>query len=444
MLGIVACSNWLDEKPDISLVVPKNIEDYQAILDNSNSIFNVNQPALGEIASDNFFVSNSTWQSWPTVTERNTYKWADDPYEGTFSHDWRFAFERILTANIVLEGIEKIYPGESDEMKLANWKKVKGSALFFRAFDFYNLTQIFCKPYDPLSAKMDLGLPLRLSSSVNEKSVRASLQETYDQIFNDLQLAVSLLPNISNNPTTPSKPSAYALLSRIYLSIENYNQALLNADLCLQLKNELVDYNTLDGANIFPIPIFFGEDIFHSDLAPYAALNLISGCIIDTSLYNTYSENDLRRTIFYREFSDDLRFWGSYSTPTDVYGGLATDEIYLIRAECYARKNITTQALNDLNTLLSKRFKSGTFTPLKATTADEVLRLILTERRKELVFRGVRWTDLRRLNKDSRFAITLKRTVNGQVFTLPPNDARYTFPIPPDEIRTSGIEQNPR
>ena len=69
----------------------------------------------------------------------------------------------------------------------------------------------------------------------------------------------------------------------------------------------------------------------------------------------------------------------------------------------------------------------------------------LAERRKELIQRGLRWTDLRRLNLDPRFAVTIERVVQGATYQLLPNDLRYTFLIPNDEIFANGlIEQNPR
>jgi hypothetical protein len=129
-----------------------------------------------------------------------------------------------------------------------------------------------------------------------------------------------------------------------------------------------------------------------------------------------------------------------------MFSGLATDEMYLIRAECNARKNKKTEALNDLNALLVKRWKTNTFTHIDTPTADAALQVILQERRKELCFRGIRWTDLRRLNQDPRFAVTLKRGLLGSttLFTLPPNSDRYVYPIPDSEILFSGVPQNPR
>ncbi len=56
--------------------------------------------------------------------------------------------------------------------------------------------------------------------------------------------------------------------------------------------------------------------------------------------------------------------------------------------------------------------------------------------------RGLRWTDLRRLNREPRYAISLERTVLGQPYNLPPNHQHYTFPIPDDIISLSGMPQN--
>lgn len=93
---------------------------------------------------------------------------------------------------------------------------------------------------------------------------------------------------------------------------------------------------------------------------------------------------------------------------------------------------------------MAKRWKTGSFVPLTAATAEGALRLVLAERRKEMVGRGMRWLDLRRLNGDSRFAVTLKRDIAGTVYTLPPNSPRYTFYLPDIVVKTSGLTQNRR
>jgi hypothetical protein len=114
-----------------------------------------------------------------------------------------------------------------------------------------------------------------------------------------------------------------------------------------------------------------------------------------------------------------------------------------MRAESFARVGDKDAALLNLNTLLEKRWKSGTFTPVSAASDEEALAIILAERRKELVMRGLRFMDLKRLNKEGA-NITLTRVVEGQVYTLPPNDLRYALAIPEQVIEVSGLTQNPR
>jgi len=67
----------------------------------------------------------------------------------------------------------------------------------------------------------------------------------------------------------------------------------------------------------------------------------------------------------------------------------------------------------------------------------------LTERRRELIMRGLRWSDIRRLNLEGA-GITQTRTANGKVHTLLPNDPRYALALPEDVIERSGMVQNRR
>ena len=72
-----------------------------------------------------------------------------------------------------------------------------------------------------------------------------------------------------------------------------------------------------------------------------------------------------------------------------------------------------------------------------------VLETVLEERRKELVWRSIRWSDIKRLNRDGK-GIELVREIGDKKYTLSPNDLRYVLPIPDDEIAFSGLTQNKR
>jgi starch-binding outer membrane protein, SusD/RagB family len=449
---------FLEEKSDIALVVPESLDDMQAIMDNDR-IMNGSSlagvagpvPSLSDIAADNYYLTLDNFSSFPNQMQKQAYLWALKVYSGTVI-DWNFGYRSIFYANNVLTGIEKIQRSSENTLQ---WENVKGSALFFRAHAFYHLAQVFAKTYDKVSAATDLGIPLRLDPDVNEKSVRASVQGTYDQILADLMEAVNLLPVNPKFKTRPSKPAAYALLARVYLVMENYSKAKQYADSCLYLNSALMDYNNPeapDYVNVLSNTPFkqYNIEIIFSVLAavdmPPGPIYLSSKATIDSNLYNSYSLNDLRRSAFFRAATPSgARAKGTYDGTTFAFMGIATDEIYLIRAECNARLNKVTEALNDLNALMIKRWKNnGSWVPFTASGASEALNLVLQERRKELVFRGLRWTDLRRLNKQG-YNLTLKRILDGQAYILSPGDNRWVFPIPPDVIEANpGMPPNPR
>jgi tetratricopeptide (TPR) repeat protein len=431
-----SCKKYLDEKSNKKLVVPASIQDAQAIVD-SYGLLNSFYPSLGVQSDDDFYLLDSYWSTLTTVTQNN-YIWAKENFN---EFEWGYLYQMVLYANVARETAENITP---DAGNSADLKRIRGAALFFRSFAFYHLAQCYTTQYDKATAAQAQGIPLRLTGNVNDVTVRSSLQQTYDQIISDLTGAASLLPSVSSPVGRPSKAAAFAALAKIYLSMEDYTMAGKYADSCLQINNLLIDYNTLNAASSFPIARFNPEVIFPAILIGPALLN-VTNWKVDSVLYQSYSNNDLRKTIFYQSNgTGTFGFKGSYDGSVSRFCGIATDEVYLIRAECKARLGNKDDAMADLNTLLIKRWKTGTFVPLTATNADDALAKILDERRKELVLRGTRWMDLRRLNRDSRFAKTLVRKLYGITYLLPPNDNRYTFYIPQNVIDISGIQQNQR
>lgn len=441
LLSLAGCQEgFLDAKPDKSLVVPTTASDYQAILDNFNTM---NTPGLNLIAGDEFVTTDQMYHALEQV-ERQTYLWADDLYEGGSATDWESCYKAVFTANIVLEGTAKLAgPQPSDE--LAN---LMGYAYFYRANAFYGLAQQFAPAYETQNARAQIGIPLKLTSQVTSTVPRATLYDTYQQILSDLQQAVQLITAESVWKNRPSRAAALALMARVYLVMGEYELAEQNASASLAINGQLVDFNDVDAKTSLTFPnapnqankevIFYGRMNFYLFFfTPYYQ--------VDPDLYQSYDSTDLRKQCYY-DTLDDGAVWykGSYAGSFGFFSGLATDELYLIRAECRARLGNTALALADLNTLLEKRYRKGTFKPVQANDSGQALRIILAERKKELVARGIRWADLRRLNQEKEFETLLRRTVDGKDYVLAPGSPKYTFPIPENEISASGIQQNPR
>lgn len=431
------CTKYLDAVPDKSLTVPTTVADYQALLE--NEIMFAKSPKLGEISADDLYLTDASLED-QEIYVRQAYQWSKDVNEGSTSLNWNYPYQKIYYANIVLEGIEKLRKAQTS----ADVDNLKGWALFCRANALYDLQEVFGQVYKPSSASVDLGIPVKLSTELQEKVQRSTVAATFQQIIQDLQQALTLVPlQISKvNRSRPSKIAVYALLARVNLTMQNYNQALENANECLKLYSSLIDYNTLSTSVKNPFSPIMDEVIYNA-----LQLNYDDRVFeVDRQLYSQYASDDLRKALYFTEntTAKTIILKGFYGGVNIAFAGLSTDEVYLIKAECEARLGHNDAALTALNTVLIKRFKTGTYQPFSTDTVTDILSLVLLEKRKECVFRGVRWSDLRRLNQDSRFAKTLTRVVGGVNYQLPSNDPRYVLPIPDDQIRTSGIQQNVR
>jgi len=396
-------------------------------------------PAMGEASSDDYFLSEQTFNT-RSDREQKVYTWT--PYDYNIGNDWNLNYLPVYNANLCLEGLEKIEKNQLNELQ---WNNVEGSALFFRAYSFLNLCWIYAKAYDSKSYNSDPGIVLRLNSDFNIPSVRATVKACYDQVVADARKAILFLPASPQNLMRPSKAAACGLLARAYLSMREYDSSGKYADLALQIKGDLLDYNNTSEVNItgsVPFKPYNNEIIFYSEMNTNTYTYSPSKAFIDTVLYSYYSSDDLRKTAFFSPISGYQKYKGSYLANTShFFTGIATDELYLIRAECNARAGKKEAALNDLNALLIKRYKSGTFSPVTASSTEETLSVILLERRKELTMRGLRWIDIKRLNKEGA-GIFLKRVIGNKIYTLEPNDNRYALPLPADIIINTGIEQN--
>lgn len=212
-LSIMSCKkDFLEKKPASNLNVPTTLADMRLLLDNTSDLNR--SPAIGEESADDYYMSEDEWQNQYSPSDANLYIWAKEIWAGrTNVADWNIPYQQVLYANVVLEQLSKIRINSSNE---AEYNNIKGSALFLRAWSFFDITQIFTVPYDSNTYRTDLGIPLKLSADINVPTTRSSLKETYDRILGDAIQAKALLNNLTSpkNNNRPSKASAYAFLSR--------------------------------------------------------------------------------------------------------------------------------------------------------------------------------------------------------------------------------------
>jgi len=422
--------NWLDVKSKNSDVILNSVADYQSLLDNT-AVMNTT-PGLNIIAADHINLLENTALTAGLAAERNAYIWKEDIYEGAIgvgTGDWTVPYRAIAYANIALEGTDKLPQtgAESDN--------VRGSALFYRGFHYYQLLQLYAQPYKE-GANQPCVLPLRDASDVGVSGKLSTVEDCYNQVITDLNAALALLPLVPVSKTRPSRLAVLAMLAKVYLLMEKYEQAKDYVERYLENQNELLDFSTLNTAATLPFPtldVGNKEVIFYAGPISYSLLSF-GNLRVNESLYSSYQANDLRKVAFFRTNADGTKsFKGRYTGTVGLFSGLATNEMLLIKAECLARTGKWQEGADLLNTLCRNRYKNYA-APVDGSP-ENTLQRILEERNKELVFTGTcRWEDLRRLNNDFRFAKTLTRILGSKEYALPPNDPRYTFPVIPQEL----------
>jgi hypothetical protein len=448
-----SCKKWLDKRQNDDLSVPTTVFDLQALLDDKARLNERVTPSMVEASADDFFMLQTQYDGLAANHSYVApYTWDADPFN--VDNDWRMCYYPVYVANLCLQQLKTI---QRTDLNSREWDNVKGSAFFLRAYFFLELLWTYSKAYDQTTAESDLGIVLRLKADVNDKSARATNLQSYEQVINDAKESAKYLPDRSIHCLRPSKAAAYGLLARSYLSMREYDSALKYSNQALLIRGEIMDYNndpditTSFSSALSPFKKYNKETIFFSGMNSFYPVCLPDYSRIDTFLYSSYQSNDLRKKAFFRpQGANYFSFKGNYTPENDhLFTGIATDELVLIQAECLARVGGTNKvgdkdsALAVLNGLLIKRFEKNNFIPIAAFDLRETLMIIIMERRKELLMRGLRWMDLKRLNKEGA-NIILKRVINNTNYALPANDNRYAQPVPQEIIALSGVIQNPR
>lgn len=436
-----SCDKYLDITPKGARLLT-TVADYDLWL---NDVYLVNSSGeLYEVLNqmgDNVDMVNITVPA--TTDQEMMYTWADQ-----FSTDmksapalWGDHYAKINHYNTLLLGIDQATGGTSIQRR-----SVKAEALLGRAFEYFYLINEYGQPYDPATAETDPGVPFVTSNDVSQRIPdRGTVEGVYQHIIKDLNEAIPDLPADNGaNRFRGSKGAGYSLLSRIFFYRRNYAEAQKNAELALSFTNaKLLDYNQ-------PIPkstLSVQRDVIYGRM-------FMSSNAATLEYMRSFSTDDLRLSIFYSSEDDftfsergATQFFPLRVTPTFIYmnSGTSVQEMKLIIAECAARKNDLTVALQQLDELRKTRFEASTYVPFASGDQETVLQEILLERNHELGFQFLRWFDMRRLDKENRMGTVNRFDGKGNVIaTLEPHSTKYTLQIPIQVLSFNpGMKQNP-
>lgn len=435
-IAFVSCDSFLDIKPK-GIVIPESCEDYEKLL-NYTQLEKASDSYPNYMTDDILVPDKDDFVEWAglSIPEQNLYSFNATVFGDSESDGlWEYSYNRIYYFNVVASQIMASIDA-TEEYK----KSLRAEALVGRAFEYLTLVNAYAKQYDPATAATDPGVPLMLDEDVNKTNlVRATVQEVYDQIKKDLEEAVTFLPDEPKlNAFRASKPVGSGMLARMYLYMSDYKEALKYAEISLGQNNTLLDlklYKVIAadkwiGRLDVPARADNPENTYIR-LAPYVFG--LSGSIYGSEdLISKFDkEKDQRFLLYFTRKIDTEAYtydlWAPY-----IYANMAmaTPEMYLIAAECEARIGSKENAMTYYNDLRDMRIQDNV--RLTARDNDEALAMVLDERRRELTMNGcMRLLDLKRLNRDPRFAKTITHTIDGVDYQLKPNDAKYVLPIPP-------------
>lgn len=443
-LLLSACDSYLDETPK-GKVIPETVDDFGMMLDDA-TFFSNNQMAYGLTApltmTDDVNINPRQEGGFYNVVELKAYEWADELYPASEDDkDWTTLYHNIYICNYIAENIDAAPAGDGKYGRAV----VKAQARFHRAYAYLMLANLYGPHYDKATAGEDLAVPLLTTPSLEAKLPRATVAEVYDFVLSEAKALEQegALPEDAEYTFRPSRTALDCLLMRTYLYMGEYGLCQQYAERARQQMGEPQDYNGLALMHpLIPDPGFWDgwdTDLNHNaDQIYYKCAkngHTTQNMTLSQDLLALFDKDaDLRFRLFVTDkewYSPTPSEFGfRVSMAYDVTSGFTRGEVLVTEAEAAARQGDAALCLSCLNALRVKRMDAALYQPLAESDAAKALTLALDERRRELMFHeGLRWFDMRRLDREGRMRTVTHTSSNG-TFTLEPHSPKYTLPIP--------------
>lgn len=335
-LSLAGCD--LDTKPyqsiDVDQLTPGDVETLTlgtyAYMKSNNGIMR-SAHYFGEYGSDNVSISGGS--SDPL---NNIHNYLRTTNNSRIADIWSYSYKTIININATLEVAPE---GQSKEFDM-----VIGENYYLRAFHYFTLVNVFGQPYIN-NPETNLGVPIKLTTSLDDFPARATVKEVYDQIEKDLLKAIDMMTIPEGSTIQPknscyaSKEVAEALLSRVYLYMERWDKVL-------EYTNYVINsgrYRLLEGDSYKAYPTFVPEEnnetIFAvrytkdvdylPDYRPYMIGSMYAkidgdgwGEMYPSDSYLRLLDlhpEDLRQTFIHKQTLDNGKYWFIYTSKDNTY-----------------------------------------------------------------------------------------------------------------------------
>ncbi|WP_160169339.1 RagB/SusD family nutrient uptake outer membrane protein [Indibacter alkaliphilus] len=451
--GLGISCNVLDQDPQFQIATDEafaNAVNAEAALNGlyneAQLVYNWRVQTLGELASD-LVQSVDTWDNFNVIDE-----FRQTPDNTEIDDLYTQIYRTIDLANNIIAFAPNV-----PDLTQERVNDMLGQAYAFRGMMYFHLATYF----GGIPGKYgEAGVIIETEPSigVNEDAFkeRASLQATWDQARADLEQGENLLAEsrASNflSRSRLTKSAATAMLARYHLYLDNWSEAESKA-------SQVINQGSFELVQPF-------SDIFRTDFSSESIFEMHYN-VVDFSGFRQWyfpaALNGRGGLSFHEPFAQELlarqgvdersdlielnpAFGGVYySTKFDELQNasnvpvLRIAEMYLIRAEARARQGNVSGGLDDLNAV---RNRAG-LDNASASGGEELVDLILDERRFEFAIEGHRFFDMTRTDRAVEVFTDLPRTTGSTTYSIG-DRGRYVFPIPNSEIFTNpNMVQNP-
>ena len=379
-------------------------EDLQKFLNSCYDVlantYNGNCQNLATLQADDVTSPNSQLD-YLEVYNRNTIF-----FNGTIGGYYKQPYIAVYRSNYLLENVDLI-----SEITDEDKNRMTAEARFIRVLCHFDLVRLFAHPYGYTIDNSHNGIIIKTSTDPDPKP-RNSVGEVYDFMISELIEISNLLPESNGNYA--NKYAAHALLAKIYFQT---NQL----DLAINETNEVINSGiyALDNDSLF-------IHRFREQLSQEAIFTIVSTSNFDNrsgqftgsyrsdinanptlraseelfDLVNILGEEEDKRASWFElknagaenEFVSINKFNKEYfNIPL-----LHLTEMYLTRAEANARLGNISVAVDDINMIIDRAYKTAAQHIDASISQDALLEVIEKERRLELCFEGDRIHYLRR------------------------------------------------
>lgn len=402
---------------------------------------------------------------------------------------WRYNYNLVRSANSIIQTIKPSVDVESTDEAQNESKFYLAQAYCFRAYAYMYLAQSFQFTYS--GHENDLCVPIITEENQDQAAQdgcpRSTVQEVYNHILSDINMAISLL---QGNPVTPqtilpskakrfaSIATAYGLRARANLLMTKWADAANDAQMAISsfggsplslAEASVPGFNDIEAANwLWGIAVSENDRVVTTGICNFPS-HMGSFCNgyativgawkwINKNLYNAIPSTDVRKgwwldangqssnlTAQQQAYVSGAGAGAGVQVKFAPYQGtvgqtvnssdiplMRIEEMYYIYAEATGMQSPSAGA--EALQQFVKQYRDPAYT-CTASTAQELQDAVWLQRRIELWGEGLSYYDMLRLKKP------LDRVDGGWpailTYRIDPTDPVLVFPIPFSEVNTN-------